>query len=330
MIKTLFLPHFLRTTWMETDRILDIAKAFSDEMRIRIVSILAPGKPMRYTVIMKELELDAASESSKFAYHMGILTDAGIAEKVDDSYRITQGGIKVFQSMVDVSEKWANLRYQDSLKRLKGQDVQKLIWSRSLLSVCPYWLFYSYFLWFVRSTKISIPMFAVGVALLSLGLYWTRKNVEDLWNPQWEKFLEACAIVLGKNGLITGLITTLTSLGLIFLAILGSFLGEGILTLGPIAYSTILGCFAALIVGIYLSMKLGLLWESVTYGIPVPDLSGSLRLGYRIVLTILATTGMIFIAYGAYIGWGGHIGGGIGVFGSTYGIWKDYRRYSVI
>ncbi len=174
---------------MGTERILDIAKAFSDEMRVRIVGILAPGMPMRYSVIMKELELDVASESNKFAYHMGILTDAGIAEKVDDSYRITQGGKKVFQSMAEVSEKWAKLRYQDSLKRLKGQDVQKLIWSRSFLSISPLWLLYSYVLWFPRSNKIAIPMLATGLALLSLGLYWTSMNIEDLWNPRWRAVL---------------------------------------------------------------------------------------------------------------------------------------------
>jgi len=322
---------------METGRILDIAKAFSDEMRISIVGILASGEPKRYTAIINELGLDATSDSSKFAYHMGILTDAGIAEKVDDSYRITQGGRKVFQSMVDVSEKWADFKHQDSLKQLKGHEVNKLIWSRTLIYSSPLWLLDSYALWFHNKIVIALPMFAIGVVVLSLGAYWLYKNHENFWKPNWDKFLESCAHVLGKNGLITGLISILNIIGLTTLPLLGMLVGFGQLKPGLILFSTFIGCLLSIAVSVYLSWKLMFFWNSEYYGIPVLDYSNKIKLGYISIAAIIFSIGFSIIAYGVsqtnVLGInaaGGVIGGGVGVLAGTWDIWKNYRRYSVV
>ncbi len=99
---------------MQENKILEIAKALSDELRIRIVGALSSGRPMRCTEVMKALDMDAAVDSSKFAYHMAMLTEAGIAEKVDDSYRFTHGGKEKFIAMVKVAKGWPDYQYQDS------------------------------------------------------------------------------------------------------------------------------------------------------------------------------------------------------------------------
>jgi hypothetical protein len=109
-------------------------------LRIKIVGVLSSGRPMRYTEVMKALDIDAALDSSKFVYHMAVLTEAGIAEKVDDSYRITQGGKKIFNAMVKVADGWPDYQYQDSLKRMKGGEMNRLLWFRMLLMVTPWWL----------------------------------------------------------------------------------------------------------------------------------------------------------------------------------------------
>lgn len=312
---------------MQDAKILEIAKAFSDRLRIRIVEELSSGRPRRYTEIMKALGLDTVADSSKFAYHMGILTEANIAEKVEDSYRITQGGKEIFQAMVKVAEGWPEFQYQDSLKKFNGKDVNKLLWSRTLL--------FSSFIWIGWALTVGIEkglneysslMLVVGSISLILGAYWVLKLKRDLWDPQWEKFLDACRRILGRNGLLVSIVTTLNMLAMVFLQLIILFMYRDLLKYDLFTLYLVSGCLAALILSIYLSKMLTNIWDGTTYGLKVNDYSVSLKIGYTMVLGIVGIIGTLMIIYGLSESSSGYVGAGIGCLGGGVGILKEYKK----
>jgi len=312
---------------MQESKILEIAKALSDELRIRIVGVLSSGRPMRYTEVMKALGMDAAVDSSKFAYHMGVLTDAGIAEKVDDSYRVTQGGKEIFKAMVKVAEGWPDYQYQDSLKRMKGDDMNRLLWSRMLLAVTPWCLLAPFIWWKAEGLKTAPMMLVVGLLFLLLGLYWL-KRLRYFWDPKWEKFFNACETVLGKNGIMVGFINVLNQSALVILLLTIYFVEKGRLSLDPLTFAIIVGCLGGLITTIGLSRKLSILWDGVSTGVQVPDFSESMKLGYKFVMGVFIIVGALFMAHGVTEAVSGSVGAGIGLIGGTFGGWRDYRKYT--
>lgn len=312
---------------MHDERILEIAKAFSDRLRIRIVEELSSGRLRRYTEIMKSLGLDAVDDSSKFAYHMGILTEANIAEKVEDCYRITQGGKEIFQAMVKVAEGWPEFQYQDSLKKFNGKDVNKLLWSRALL--------FSSFPWIGWALTVGIEkglieylsvILVVGLTSFLLGAYWALKLKRDFWDPQWEKFLEACRRILGRNGLLVSIVTTLNMLALVFLQFIIFSMYRDLLKYDLFTLYLISGCLAALIICIYLSKMLTTIWDGTTYGLKVNDYSVSLKIGYTMVLGIIGIISTLMIVYGLSESSCGYVGAGIGCLGGGVGIRKEYQK----
>jgi DNA-binding transcriptional ArsR family regulator len=312
---------------MHDAKVLEIAKAFSDGLRVRIVEELSSGKPKRYTEVMKALGLDVVEGSSKFAYHMGILTEAGIAEKIEDNYRITQGGKEIFQAMVKVAEGWPNYRYQDSLKRIEGKDINKLLWSRTLLFSSFFWLAWALSVGIEKGlNEYSSLMLVVGSISFILGAYWAFKLKRDFWDPQWEKFLEACRIILGRNGLLVSLVTALNMLALIFLQLIVIFMYRDFLKFDLFTLYLASGCFGALILSIYLSKMLTNIWDGTTYGIKVNDYGVNLKIGYTMVLGIIGVVGGLMIVYGLSESSSGHIGAGIGCLGGGIGIRKEYKK----
>lgn len=319
---------------MEDKRILDVAKALSDDLRIRIVEVLVAGKSRSYTDIMNDLGLDAIDDSSRFAYHIGVLTETGIVEKVRDGYQITKGGKEVFTAMSRVSKSWKGFAYYDSLKRLSGSDTIRLIWARTLLMASVFWLFFTPMLWLEGSHEIAFLMTTVGSISLLLGAYLSIRLRGNFGNDLWKVFLsvEHCAKVLGRNGIIVSLTSTLSSLGFIGLVLVVFAIGVGLLSIDLLAVSVILGSLVTLIISVYLSRKIAFLWESVSIGTQIPDYSGGMRLGYKLVIGVQIIISIIFIAFGAsqvkVIGKGafGYVGAGLGFLGSAVGTWMEYKK----
>ena len=305
---------------MDFSKMLEISSALSDELRIKVLYILASEKPMRYSEIMKSLGLDVTGDSSKFAYHVGVLCDAGLMEKVDDSYRITQGGKEVFSSIRRVAEGWAEYRYRDSIKRMTGRDLNKKIWSNTLLWSGINWILTSALELKTNPNVIYPYMMASGLAFLALSGYWMYELRDDFSDVKLERFLAAAINMLGENGLIMGLIQALSSLGLITLAIVGHFLGRGMMSLDLLTMLIVSAAIGALFLGLYLSSRLTRWWDVYLSGGTVRDHSRDIDVIYHLLLGILVMSGVIMMLYGS-------VGGGIGVLGAAFGIWNGFNKY---
>lgn len=306
---------------MDAARIQDISNALSDEMRVRILEALLPGKPLRYTEIMKALGLDVAADSSKFAYHMGVLCDAGLAEKRGECYAVTHGGRELMASFKKVSEDWQELRYRDSLMGLTGSDVVVKMWSSTFLLSSPFLVFYSLTGWEAPPSSLNVVMLVLGFLLLATGGYGYYTVSEGFSDVKLERFIQNASRMLGGNGKAMSLIQALAGLGVITISIVLFFLQNG--TLSPSGFTLVLagGAFLSLALGVHLSSSLSGWWETYKAGGSVQDHSNEIDRVYYLLMAVLVAIGFLMIA-------GGHLGGGLGVFGATAGIWNDYSRYS--
>lgn len=306
---------------MDVARIQDISNALSDEMRIRILEALLPWKPLRYTEIMKELSLDVVADSSKFAYHMGVLCEASLTEKRGEYYCITHGGKELMASFMKVSEDWQEYRYRDGLMDLTGRDVVTKMWSSTFLLSSPLFLFNSFASWGAPPSTLNVVMLVSGVLLLVTGGYGYYKISDGFSDIKLARFIQNASRMLGGNGKAMSLIQAFTGLGIITLSIIMFFIENG--TLGYSGFTLLLtgGATLSLALGVYLSSCLSGWWEVYKTGGTVLDYSKEIDTVYYLLLGVLVIIGFLMIA-------GGNLGGGVGVIGATVGIWNDYNRYS--
>lgn len=293
------------------------------------MGVLSSGRPMRYTEVMKALDMDAALDSSKFAYHMAVLTEAGIAEKVDDSYRITQGGKEIFKAMVKVAEGWPDYQYQDSLKRMKGGDVNRLLWSITFLDNSYWWIVGPFLsVWLEKKFENTIfVLFGFLFLFLLIGVYWYLKLKNDFWNPKWGKFFYAAINILGKNGIFAGFIKNLNNLIVALLLTIGYLMVVKVLSIDLFTFSLISGCFILFVISICLSRRLSKIWDDLCRGLQVSDFSTMMDLGYRSIMVVFFSIGMLSIFYMVSESEANRI---ILVFGPFWYFFKmlwEYRKY---
>ena len=305
---------------MDTSKLLKTSSALSDEQRIRILEALLPGKPLRYTEIMKQLGLDAAEDSSRFAYHMGVLCEANLVEKANDSYRITHGGREVYAAMKRAAEGWTEYRYMDSLGRLTGREVATKMWSSILLLSSLSWTLIGFSNWGATSNASYLYMMVCGLLFLAVGAYWYYRVSDDFSDIKLERFAGAAAAMLGVNGRAISLIQSLSLQSLITLVIVWDFLEKGILSVSPLTALLTAGSAGLLVVSAYLSSRLAQWWDSYSGGEAVQDYSHKIEIIYYIFLGALVISGVLLILYG-------HFGGGVGVLGAVVGVWNDGNKY---
>lgn len=306
---------------MDASKLLDVSSALSDEQRIRILEALLPGKPLRYTEIMKRLDLDVAADSSKFAYHMGVLCDANLAEKVNEHYRITHGGREVYTSLTRAAEGWAEYTYRDSLGRLTGRDVATKIWASTLLLSSPAWILYGFSNWGAEPRASYLYMLACGLLFLAAGAYGFYRVSDDFSDIKLERFTGAAAAMLGPNGRAISLIQSLSLLGFITLSIVWMFLESGALSVSLLTAVLTAGAAGLLVVSTYLSSRLARWWDSYNEGEATQSYSLEIDIIYHVLLGALVISGALLILYG-------HLGGGVGVLGAAAGTWSDGNKYS--
>ena len=191
---------------METNRVQGISKALSDDLRVAIVEMLAYGKPRRYSEIMSELGLDNIADSSKFAYHMSVLTESGIVEKSNDKYRISSGGREVIQGLKKITDGWTRYGYEAALSRLTREDLSKLVWARLIIQICPYWIL-NPLLMLISSDQVLYPEYilmyvALGVLFLISAFYFIVHQRGTFNNDAWMTYfsVEASRDLLGEVG----------------------------------------------------------------------------------------------------------------------------------
>ncbi len=306
---------------MDAARIQEISNALSDEMRVRILEALLPRKPFRYTEIMKELGLDVVADSSKFAYHMSVLCDAGLAEKRGEHYAVTHGGRELMTSFMKVSEDWQEYRYRDSLMDLTGRDVVTKMWSSTFLFSSPLLIFNSLVSWGAPPSTLDVVMLVSGVLLLVTGGYGYYMVSDGFSDIKLERFIKNASRMLGGNGKAMSLIQALAGLGIVTLSLIMYSIENGNLAYSGLTLLLTTGAMLSLALGMHLSSSLSYWWEIYRTGGMVQDYSGEIDRVYYLLMAVLVATGFLIIA-------GGSLGGGIGVFGATAGTWNDYNRYS--
>jgi len=306
---------------MDSARIQNISNALSDEMRVNILETLLPGKPLRYTEIMKALGLDVTADSSKFAYHMGVLCEAGLAEKRGECYAVTHGGRELMASFKKVSEDWQEYRYQDTLMGLTGRDVVTKMWSSTFLFSSPLLIFNSLVSWGTPPSTLDVVMLVSGALLLVTGGYDYYVVSDGFSDIKLERFFKNASRMLGENGKAMSLIQALAGLGIVTLSLIMFSIENGTLGYSGLTLLLTAGAMLSLAVGMHLSSSLSYWWEIYRTGGTVQDYSREIDGVYYLLMAVLVATGFTIIAKGS-------LGGGAGVFGAAAGTWNDYNRYS--
>jgi len=198
--------------------LIQIGKALSDELRVKILTELSTKPPMRHTDLLKSIGLDGA-ESNKLTYHLNILLDAGLIIKLDHHYKSTERGIEIYKSLSITIEDWEELAYSDQLKTLTGIEATSLLCSEPLRGSGYMYASIGVLLYlFLRNTSYLILLVVGLLALGSSYIYKPPKtDFED--NIKVQKHITR---LLGENRLMPILIfeTLNISSGLLMLIIL--------------------------------------------------------------------------------------------------------------
>ena len=318
----------------ESDKILDITKALSDELRLDIVRALVSGKPRRYTDIMNDLGMDVVTDSSKFAYHIGVLIASGILEKHGDGYAITPGGKEVLQGMTRISQGWGRFGYTESLKKMTGHDIIRVTWARTLLAVGSYWLLIPIPIWYGGKYGYAPYMTLVGLVALSMGVYLIVSLRDVFDNDLWKTFfsLEACKSALGENGYLIDRIKNLGIYSNLGLALIFAFISSGPLVIGPLTLGIISMCLVVLFISVYWSRMLPLFWDQISEIKLALDFEEKIDFQSRFTSGFQVVIGTIFITFGAsqlaITGESafGYLGMGVGCLVSAVKMWISFRR----
>jgi DNA-binding transcriptional ArsR family regulator len=318
----------------ESDKILEITKALSDELRLKILKALDSGKAKRYTEIMSDIGMDAVADSSKFAYHVGVLVASGLVEKHGDGYEITPGGKEVLREMTSVSQGWDRFGYRASLERFTGRDLIKVTWARILLSASPFWLLFPLDVLYEGKYGYASLMIAVGLATISISSYLmvSLRGLfdHDLWKTYFS--LEAGRSALGEKGCMIDRVMKLSSFTNISLVLVVDFLVLGRISHGPLTIGIITTCLLMMVVSILWSRRIPSLWSQVSQIRLSLDFGDEIESHSHLTIGVLVVIGAMFITLGAtqlsHIGKAtfGYVGGGVGCFGSALGYWMKFRK----
>ncbi|MCW4012223.1 MAG: helix-turn-helix domain-containing protein, partial [Candidatus Bathyarchaeota archaeon] len=136
---------------MTQPSIHEIAKALSDELRVKILTEMSTKPPMRHTDLLNYIGLDAG-ESNKLSYHLGILMEAELVSKQNLVYTLTEKGREVLEDLSVTINDWEELAYRDDLKTLSGLEAASLLWFDQKYYGGVSWVFVGLLLFFYTRT----------------------------------------------------------------------------------------------------------------------------------------------------------------------------------
>ena len=117
------------------EEIHQVSKALSDEFRVKIISKLIEGPPLRYSDLLHELDPENSTDSGKLAYHLNVLSGSDLVRKVNEVYQVTEMGCQVYASLKQTVEEWDTLVLRENLKSYSVWEVTFLLWSEGLNNI---------------------------------------------------------------------------------------------------------------------------------------------------------------------------------------------------
>jgi DNA-binding transcriptional ArsR family regulator len=274
----------------ESQNIPKVAKALSDDLRVRIIRVLLEKPPLRYTDILSGIDLDNSTDSGKLAYHLNILTGADLVIKTEDSYRVTEMGCQVYASMTQTVADWEDLAFREELKNFSGWKVVSLLWSDSLNNAGIIFTTIGFILYFTNREPIYGVLAAIGIILLILNKYWKSQIPEE----DIAKTIKHLKHLLGENRLIPELIVGIGVNCVTFLIILGLIYLTKMIQLDSFYTVIMLGCIPGVWVGIWLTQRMIEVWESFQDGVKPRNYSTTLHIITSIAIQSYLTGCILF------------------------------------
>jgi DNA-binding HxlR family transcriptional regulator len=271
-----------------------VSKALSDEFRVKIISKLIEGPPMRYSDLLHELETDSSTDSGKLAYHLNILSASGLVRKVNESYQVTEMGCQVYTSLKQTVEDWDTLVLRENLKSYTVWEVSFLLWSEGLNNIGIIFTVIGVVTLFQSSNLVYGLLASMGILLLLLGRHPKTKTWEDK-----KETVEHLKRLLDGNRLMPGLISTLGILSSTILIGTGALVFTNYIALDYLLQVVMLKCLLGLIVAIWLTRKMSEVWKNFQAGKKPRDYGDALgiiasaSLQFNVLVSIIFFTRMI-------------------------------------
>ena len=276
------------------EEIHQVSKALSDEFRVKIISKLIEGPPLRYSDLLHELDPENSNDSGKLAYHLNVLSGSDLVRKVNEVYQVTEMGCQVYASLKQTVEEWDTLVLRENLKSYSVWEVTFLLWSEGLNNIGIIFTVMGVVTLFQSSNIIYGLLALMGVLLLFLG----RMSKPKTWEEQKDT-VEHLKRLLDGNRLIPGLISTLGIFGLTILIALGILVLTNYLTLDFLLKAVMLESLLGLFVAIWLTRRMSEVWKDFQGGKKPNDYSDALgiitsaSLQFNVLVSILFFTRML-------------------------------------
>jgi DNA-binding HxlR family transcriptional regulator len=276
------------------EEIHQVSKALSDEFRVKIISKLIEGPPLRYSDLLHELDPENSTDSGKLAYHLNVLSGSDLVRKVNEVYQVTEMGCQVYASLKQTVEEWDTLVLRENLKSYSVWEVTFLLWSEGLNNIGIIFTVMGVVTLFQSSNIIYGLLALMGVLLLFLG----RMSKPKTWEEQKDT-VEHLKRLLDGNRLIPGLISTLGIFGLTILIALGTLVLTNYLTLDFLLKAVMLESLLGLFVAIWLTRRMSEVWKDFQGGKKSNDYSDALgiitsaSLQFNVLVSILFFTRML-------------------------------------
>jgi DNA-binding transcriptional ArsR family regulator len=272
-----------------------VSKALSDEFRVKIISKLIEGPPMRYSDLLHELEPENSTDSGKLAYHLNILSASGLVRKVNELYQVTEIGCQVYASLEQTVEEWDTLLLRENLKSYTFWEVTFLLWSEGLNNIGIIFTVMGVVTFFQSNNLVYGLLASMGILLLLLG----RQSKPKTWEERKDT-VEHLKRLLDVNRLMPGLIGTLGILGSTILIAIGTLVLTNYIVLNYLLKVVILECLLGLIVAIWLTRRMNEVWRDFQVGKRPKNYSvalgiiASASLQFNVLVSILLFTRMLY------------------------------------
>ena len=260
--------------------LIQIGKALSDELRVKILTELSTKPPMRHTDLLTSIGLDGA-ESNKLTYHLNILLDAGLIIKLDNHYKASERGREIYESLTDTIDEWEELAYRDELISLSGTEAVSLLCSDSLkISGYTYAAMGVLFYIGLRNPAYLLLVILGSIAFF-LGSYYKapKHSFEDK-----RKIIKHLEKLLGDNRLLPVLIFENINIGtgMFFLVII--LVDHKIISLGFEAYVLLFFFIISLSMSVWLSKQMKMIWDAIRNGKKPDSYKDSLLIILNIII----------------------------------------------
>jgi DNA-binding transcriptional ArsR family regulator len=297
-----------------------IAKALSDEFRVKIISILLEHPPLRYTDLLHKVELDTHPDSGKLAYHLNILTDSGLITKTNDTYRVTEMGCQVYASMKQTVADWDELAKKEELKTYSRWKASFLLWSDSLNNSGIAFTVIGVLIFFSNREIIYGLLSLIGITLLFISGYSKPYEGEDK-----KKTIRHLKNLLGNNKLMPELIITLGVNGSTYIIILGLFHLTKLFLLDTLYMVVLIGSALGVILAVWLTQRMMEVWEDLQLGRASKDYGVTLRIVATITIQSFLALSIVFLAqiFSNFQDQGSHIWLPVNLLIASYNIFKD-------